>query len=320
MRQIFRQVTNFKQMKKNIFFLLLGFFCISLTAQKADLRYKLKDNETYRIQYSSVENSTRTMQGMAQTSETKTSVVMSITPVNQVADYFIAQVKIDSMQINNNMLPKNIDSKDPGDINSEDPMQALAAIINRLCRSELVIKLDYSGKVLEFINFDAMSQNVLQGADQLTGQAKMIVEIQKKNLINKDMLTGMVESTLHYLPGKEIKKGDAWQNDIATAASGLGMITTTNYKLTQLEKNVATLEGETVIKPASDEPANMNGAMITSQMQGMGKLNYKVDTETGMIITGKYNYQLSGNVIVNTQGNSMEIPVESISEVTITAL
>jgi hypothetical protein len=306
--------------KNNTLFLLLGFFCISLTAQKADFRYKLQDNETYRLKYYSVENSTRTMQGMTQTSETKTSMVMSVTPINQVADYFIARVKIDSMQITNNMPPMSLDSKNPGDINSQDPIQALTAIINRLCKSELVIKMDYSGKVIEFMNFDAVSQNVLQGIDQLTGQAKMIVEMQAKNLVSKGMLTGIVESTLHYLPGKEIKKGDTWENSFTMSVSGLGMITTTNYKLAGLEKDVATLEGETVIKPASDEPVNMNGAMITSQMQGMGKLNYKVDAKTGMIISGKYEYQTSGNLLVNAQGNSMEIPVESISEVTITAL
>ncbi len=306
--------------EKNSIILILSFLCISLTAQKADLKYKLQDNETYRIKYSTVENSTRTMQGMAQSSETKTSTVMSITPVNQVAEFFIAQVKFDSMNITNNMPPMNIDSENSGDITSSDPIQALTAIINRLCRSEIVVKLDYSGKVIEFINFDALSQNILQGIEQLSGQTKMIVEMQAKNLINKGMLTGMIESSLNYLPGKEVKTGDTWENSISMSVSGLGMITTTTYNLTQLEKNVATLKGKTVIKPASDEPVNMNGAMITSQMQGMGELTYQVDTRTGLIISGTYKYQTSGNMLVNAQGNSMEIPVESISEVTITAL
>jgi hypothetical protein len=304
-------------MKPKILFLLLNFLSIALLAQKTELKYKLQDKETYRLKYISVESSTRTMQGMTQTTETKSTTIMSVMPVNQTPEFFIAQVKFDSMKISVNMPPMEVDSKNKGDINSEDAAEAMTAIINRMCRSDMIVKLDYSGKLLEFMNYDAFSQNILQGVDQLTGQVKMVVDMQVKNLVSKDMLIGMIESTLHYLPGKEVKKADSWKIEVDLPAGGLGMKTTTNFKLTQVKNNIATIEGKSVILPFSDEPVEMGGAIITSELQGMGELTYQVDIKTGMVLSGKYEYQRSGNMLVNAQGNNMEIPVESISEVII---
>ena len=307
-------------MKKLTLLILSGFVCLFISAQNVELKYKLKANETYRLKQTRTENSTRTIQGMAQNTESVTSSVFSIKPLTLNDEFFIASVKFDTMVISNSMPPMKIESANEGDLSSPDPVTALTAIIHRLCNTEFIVKLDYTGKVLEIVNYDAASKNILQGVDQIEGQAKMMVEMQANMLTSKEMISGMVESTMNILPGAKVKKGDSWKTDINFSAGGIEMNITTDFNLTSIEGKKASFEGKSVIMPASDEPVNMNGAMITSQLQGMGKVNFVVDSETGFIISGTTKTQVSGNMIVTAQGNTMEIPVESIAESTVTAL
>lgn len=294
---------------------------LSATAQKsAVLKFNLENNKTYRLKYSSSENKTTSMQGMEQSGATNTNMVLSLKPVSQKEDFFIAQMKFDTMIISNTTPPMTISSVEKGDLNSSDPVQAITCLINRLCNSELAVKLTYTGQVIEIINFDAVSQNIFDGIEALPPQTKMMVTMQANMMISRDMLKGMIESSISYLPGKAVKKGDKWETSFEIASGGLGMVTTNNYTLDQLTKTQAVLSGSTILKPASDEPVNMGGAMITNKMSGMGKVNYTIDPVTGWIIKGSFKNQVSGSMQMNAQGQNMDIPVESISETTITAL
>lgn len=300
-------------------FTLLLIACLTyafLTAQSTELKYNLEANKTYRLKNSSVDNTTA--QGM--NTESKTDIVISIKPINLEEDFFIASVKFDTMNITNSMPAMKIESANEGDLTSSDPTVALNAIINRLCSNELIVRLDYTGKVLDVVNYDAVSKNIFTGIDQLEGQTKTVVEMQANIMASKDMISSMIEGTLHILPGKEVNTGDEWKIELLISAGGMKMKITTDYKLTSIDGNKATVEGKNVIVPASDEPMMMNGMSITSNIQGMGKINYIVDTETGFIISGSSEMQSSGTNTINAQGQTVEVQVEKISESTIKAL
>jgi hypothetical protein len=308
-------------MKTLFTFAMASMLCLTLSAQKSvNLKFNLENNKTYKLKYQSTENKTTTMQGMTQNAETSTTMVISLKPVDQKEGHMMAQVKFDSMIIENTMPPMKIHSGSKGDLNSSDPIEALSAIIYRLCNSELIAKMTYAGKVIEIVNFDAVSQNIFEGIENLPPQTKTMVEMQAKNMISRDMLNGMIESTLSYLAGTTVQPGDKWETAFTISAGGLGMVTSTKYKLESVQNNVAVLVGESSLEPASNEAINMNGALITSNLRGMGKVTYKVDTKTGWIISGTIKNQISGNMSVQAPGQNMEIPVETISESTITAL
>ena len=297
-----------------LFFASLTYFF--LNAQSAELKYNLEANKTYRLKNSSVENTTA--KGM--NTESKTDIVVSIKPVNLDKEFFIASVKFDTMNITNSMPAMEIRSAKGGDIASADPALAFNAIINRLCSNEIIAKLDYTGKVLDVMNYDAISKNIFAGIDQLGSQAKMMVEMQANMMASKEMISSMIEGTLHILPGTKVSAGDDWKIDILVSAGGIKMKVSTDYKLTGIEGNIATIEGKNTVVPASDEPVMMNGMSITTNVQGMGKVKYLVDTKTGFIISGSSEMQSSGTNTINAQGQTMEVPMEKISESTIKAL
>lgn len=300
---------------------LLSLISLGVFAQqKISLKYNLENGTTYRLKSVQVQTQTRTMQGMEQSSETTTTSVLSITPINQSDDFFVAKVKFDTMNVSNTMPPMSIESKNEGSFDSGDPIAAITEIIHRLSNSELAVKLSYTGKVIELMNYESIAENIMQGIEQLQGQAKMVVEMQGKAMVSKDMLTGMIEASLNYLPGADVAVNDTWNNSLSISPGGMGMNIATSYKLVSLSKDQAVIHGESIVKPASNEPVEMNGALITNKMEGMGKLNFTLDTNTGFIESGHSESQMSGIMEVNSRGNVMEIPVESISEITIEKL
>ena len=83
---------------------------------------------------------------------------------------------------------------------------------------------------------------------------------------------------------------------------------------------MASISGDVIIESAQKEPMKMNGAEITPDIRGLGKTEITTDAKTGWIQKGSFKQQLKGEMNVNAQGNSMQIPVEINSDGEIVAL
>jgi hypothetical protein len=86
-----------------------------------------------------------------------------------------------------------------------------------------------------------------------------------------------------------------------------------SYKLESLDKKTGTISGELVVESAPGT-MEMNGAQITPDIRGLGKIELTVDTETGWMISGTARQQLKGEMSVNAQGSTFTIPVEINSD------
>ncbi|NBC82205.1 MAG: hypothetical protein GVY19_02375 [Bacteroidetes bacterium] len=292
----------------SIFITVLSSFAFS---QSVELKYNLDKDKTYKVKSSSIQDQTVTMQGMERKSETRSISYFSLKMLDPKPDFFIAEVKFDTLKTTISMPPMELTSAKKGDINSEEVGEVSNCILNRLSNSTLVVRMDYTGHVQEIMNHRVIKETVLAGTDSLKGQAAM-AKGQLEMIASKDALIGMIEGVTAYLPNKEVKKGDSWESSFISKNGGVGMNISSNLKLKEFFKKNAVIEGDVVAEPESSEPTVMNGAEITNELRGLGKSTIEIDPETGWIISSSSKIQLSGNMHIKAQGQNMTMPVESI--------
>lgn len=305
---------------KTIFtFFILAFFSSTVMAQSSiNLRYNLEPNKTYKVKYYTKADTKMTMQGMDQLSEQINMLYFSIKSLNSANDFFMAQVRFDSI-FNSNSMPKTENSSaNPGNMKSSDAKEITDCFMNRLSKSTLVVKMDYSGHVIDIMNYQVIEKVLLADIDSIKGQAEMSIKPRIIMMAEKEVLKGMIESITVYAPNKEVKEGDSWETSFKSKNGGFGMLVNSVFVLDNLEENEASLHADVAITPAADKPMEVNGAKITADLKGIGKSEMKINPQTAWIISSTSTMEISGNMNVEAQGQQFQMPLEikTTSEVT----
>ncbi len=302
--------------------LLIIFAMISLSASSqktADLSFNLNENSVYRAKVTTVQNTTQTLMGNEQTVQTNTVSVISLKPLKKMDNEMITEVRFDTIITVISQPQMEINSSIPGDLTSEDPTDILNCIFNRMSNTALLARMNYAGNVTGFMNLEPMVGEIMQGTDSLKGQAAPFILQRIETMMNEKALKTMIESVTVYLPGKEVKKGDTWEISSTVSGGGMDMSQASSYQLLNLSRDEAEISGETVVESLPGT-MDMGGAKITPDIRGIGKTELWVDPNTGWIKKGKSKQQLTGEMSVNAQGNTFNIPVEIITDVEINAL
>ena len=301
---------NLVIMRTLISLIFLSVFTSSLFSQSTELKYNLEKGKTYKVKSTSTQNQKMTVQGMERITETKSISYVSLKMLDAKPDFFLAEVKFDTTKTTISMPPMELNSAEEGDIKSEDVVEVMKCILNRLSKSTIVAKMSYTGHVQDIMNHSIVEKTVLDGTDSLKGQAAM-AKAQIEMMVKKDALIGMIEGVTAYLPNEEVKQGGKWETSFVSKNGGVGMNIISNYTLKELSKKNAIIEGDVIVEPASSEPTVMNGAEITNELRGLGKSNMEIDPGTGWIINSSSKIQLSGNMHVKAPGQDMSLPLES---------
>lgn len=304
---------------------LLAFVCFlssAMAQNSADLKFNLDKNKVYHLKSVSNQNISQTMQGMQQTTTVKSSTYASLKLMETTPEFMVAEVKFDSIITNTNAMGREIvmNSALPGDINSQDPGQIMTFVMNRFCSTPMYAKLNYDGKVIEIINLNLISANTLKDLDSIKGQAAPMLKNQVKSMVDSKAVQTMVESLTSYLPGKVVNVGGSWEKSLTTTTNGLSMLINNKYKLNSIQGNVANVDTESSVEPASSDPVDMNGAKITNNLRGLSKGQMTIDTKTGLIIKSTGKIHMEGNMGVDVPGNSFSIPMQIDGETTVEAL
>ena len=299
-------------MKTFISIILLSVFISSLSAQKADLKLNLELNKTYRAKLSSTVNTKQTVQGNEQSNQVINTMVISLTPLKSDKDGIISQVQFDTIITKISTPQMEVNSANKGDIRS--------CIVNRLSNSTLLVKLSNKGEVDSIMNIEQVASTVLQDIDSMEGNLAPFLKSRAEMMVNKESLKSMIEVFTAYLPGEKIKVGDKWDSKLTSSSGGMNMKVNTTYKLNDVSKDAAEITGDVITESDQSEPMKMNGAEILPDISGLGKTEITADPHTGWIIKGTNKQQLKGDLNVNAQGNSMQIPMEINSVAEINAL
>ena len=304
-------------MKKILLSCVAVLFCISIMAQNSvNLKMNLEKNKVYRFSSASEQTILQTVNGNQQTIESKTNNTVSLKMVDATADFMITEVRFDTLISNTNSMGKtvNISSVSEGNIKSTETADVMSCIMNRLSKNALYIKMDFAGKVLEIVNSKMLSDVIMKDTSSITisGQMASAVKTQIKNMISDKTLKTMVEMFTYYLPGKQVSTGDNWNVTLKTSSGGMTLDIITSYHLDGVNGNTANITAESNIKAAENaDPIESGGAKITyDDIKGLSKSNMVIDIRTGLVVEDKTKTHIAGNLGVNVQGMSMQIPMD----------
>lgn len=307
-------------MKKILTFIVVTLIAFpAISQKKADLSYHLEMNKVYRAKATTVQQTTQTVMGNEQSVQTNSTSVISLKPLKQLEGELITEVRFDTIITIISQPAMEINSTRPGNLNSSDPGEILECILNRMSNSTFVVKMTNYGRVVQFMNLEPLVQGIMLGTDSISGQMADFILARAKTMLEEKSLTTMIESVTAFLPGKEIAVGEKWENTTTISGGGMDMTQRTDYTLEKLSKESADISGEMFIEsvPGTME---MNGAQITPDLRGIGKVNLSIDPETGWVISGTFKNQISGEMSVNAQGNSLTIPVNINTDTEIVAV
>ena len=314
-------------MKKILLSSVAVLFCISLIAQNSvNLKMNLEKNKVYRFSSVSEQTIIQTVNGNQQTIESKTNYAVSLKMVDATADFMITEVHFDTLITNTNSMGKmvNISSVNEGDIKSTETADVMSYIMNQMSKNALYIKMDFAGKVLEIVNSKMLSDVIMKDTSSitLTGPVGSGIKSQIKNLISDNSLKTMVEMFTHYLPGKQVSKGDNWNVTVSTNSGGMILDIITDYHFDGLNGNAANITAESNIKAAENAaPMLSGGAKITyDDIKGLSKSSMIIDIRTGLIVEDRSKTHIAGNLGVSGPGYSMQIPMDINGESKVIAL
>jgi len=314
-------------MKKILLSSVAVLFCISLIAQNSvNLKMNLEKNKVYRFSSVSEQTIIQTVNGNQQTIDSKTNYAVSLKMVDATADFMITEVHFDTLITNTNSMGKmvNISSVSEGDIKSTETADVMSYIMNRMSKNALYIKMDFAGKVLEIVNSKMLSDVIMKDTSSitLTGPVGSGIKSQIKNLISDNSLKTMVEMFTHYLPVKQVSKGDNWNVTVSTNSGGMILDIITDYHFDGLNGNAANITAESNIKAAENAaPMLSGGAKITyDDIKGLSKSSMIIDIRTGLIVEDRSKTHIAGNLGVSGPGYSMQIPMDINGESKVIAL
>ena len=314
-------------MKKILLSSVAVVLCLSAISQNSvNLKLNLEKNKAYRLRSTSEQTIIQTVNGNQQTIESKTNYAVSLKMVDATADFMITEVHFDTLITNTNSMGKmvNISSVNEGDIKSTETADVMSYIMNQMSKNALYIKMDFAGKVLEIVNSKMLSDVIMKDTSSitLTGPVGSGIKSQIKNLISDNSLKTMVEMFTHYLPGKQVSKGDNWNVTVSTNSGGMILDIITDYHLDGLNGNAANITAESNIKAAENAaPMLSGGAKITyDDIKGLSKSSMIIDIRTGLIIEDRSKTHIAGNLGVSGPGYSMQIPMDINGESKVIAL
>jgi hypothetical protein len=310
-------------MKKLLTTLMTLAAVITLQAQ-TPIKLNPEKNKIYRFKAVSEQNVSQTVNGVEQTTNSASTTLFSLKMLDATPDFMVMEVRFDSIMSKTNAMGQvvNINSTKEGNMASQEASDVMTAVMNRLCRNPLFIKMDITGKVIEIVNYDMLSQMVLKDTTLITGMAAPVLKTQVINTVSLDALKPMIETFTFNLPGKEVKNGDSWELISPVSSGGMQLEVKSNYQLKSINGANAEINSESSIKPSLNaKPMNYGGAHITyDNLSGIGKSQLTIDTQTGLMRQSNSKMHITGDLNVSVQGMNMQIPMVIDSESVVTGL
>ena len=314
-------------MKKILLSVIAILFGISVMAQNsASLKMNLEKNKVYRLKSVSEQTITQTVNGNQQTVDSRVNYTLSLKMIDVTPDFMITEIHFDTLVTNTNSMGKTVSfsSTLEGNIKSSEMGDIMSCIMNRLSKSTLYVKMDFTGRPIEIVNTKMLSDLVLKDTSSitLTGPMAAAVKMQVANTISDDNLKTMIGMFTWCLPAKQVSSGDDWNVTQQINSGGMKLDIITTYHLNGISGNYANITAESNIKASENAvPIKSGGASITyDNLQGLSKSDMVIDIRTGLIVEDKAKTHISGNLGISAPGMSMQMPMDINGESKVTAL
>ena len=311
-------------MKNLLFTVIAMLLTMSVQAQNGvTLKMNLEKNKVYQLRSVSDQTVTQTINGGQQTTESHVSYIMSLKMVDATPDFMITEIRFDTLITNTNAMGKVsvMSSAKEGDIKSSEMADVVSCIMNRLSKSAIYAKIDYSGKPVEIVNAGMLAEMILRdtAAITLAGPTGDAVKQQLAGMISAEELKTMIGTFTHNLPGREVSPGETWNNSQTMNTGGMTLDISTTYRFTGTEGDFAVITSESAIRAADNAaPLQSGGATVSyGDLKGLSRATMKVYLRTGLLSESTGKTRLSGNLGISGPGFSMQMPMDINGETTV---
>jgi hypothetical protein len=311
-------------MKKILFSLTTLLFCTAAMGQNsADLRIHPEKNKTYRLRSVSEQTILQTINGNQQTIESFTANTISLKMVDATQAFIVAEIRLDTLNTKTNAMGKisDMSSTSEGNVKSDESSEVVSYFMNKMSKSPLYAKIDFSGNPVEIVNLKMMAGVVLKDTSQITVADPVGSALKKQisNMVSEDAIKTTIDGFTYYLPGKTVNTGDKWSVTTTTNAGGMSLEITTTSKLEGISGNNASISSESNIKASANAvPMESGGAKITyDDLKGLSKTTMLIDIRTGLVVELSSKTHLAGNLGVTVPGMSLEVPMDINSNTTV---
>jgi sRNA-binding regulator protein Hfq len=288
-------------------------FAILNIQATTNLKLNLEKGKEYKINSTTIQNMVMTVNGMQMNTDVNSFNAITYLPDSLGKEYMIVKVTFDSVisNVNNPYRPMKINSNKPGD--KKSPENLMSNVWSTLSKNPLIVKLSYTGKVIDIRNLNAIMDSVSKQLDSLPETMKPQMKGAVDNALSFDVLKMIVESAMSYLNDQPINSGDKWESKYTIKPSGMELSITTKFKCKNIENNQANISGDVLIESPENAVMNMGGQQAPFDLRGMGTSEMSVDLNTGLVIKGKMKQKMQGSMTI--QGNPMPMNIESTTEI-----
>lgn len=306
--------------------LIVFWFTQGMAQYSVSLKMNLEKNKVYRLQSVSEQTVSQTVNGNQQNVDLKVDYSLSVKMIDATADFIVTEIHFDTLMTNTNSMGKivSISSAVEGDIKSSETSGVLSCIMNRLSKSALYVKMDFTGKPIEIINSKMLPSLILKdtGSITLTGPVSVAVKTQIANMINDNNLKTMIGGFTWRLPDKQVSPGDEWNITQQIGSGGMDLEIITRYHLIGIQGNKANISSESNIRAAANAaPIQSGGATIVyDNLKGMSKSTMVIDSRTGLIIEEDAKSHIFGSLAISAPGVNMQMPMDINGESRIRSL
>lgn len=304
-------------MRKIFTLALVSILMTTIQAQKIDLSLHLEQGK----EYNQILVSTATInqefngQEMNILMTIKGEMEYKVIAANR-KDYEL-EVTYKSLSMNMDM-PQGSMSFSSENSNEQD---VFSKILSKLTNKPFEVTMSKNGSITEVRKIDEIFNSILDDFTDIPAGQITQLKAQLTEAYGGEALKGNLEMATAIFPKKPVEVGDKWE--IKTdLKSTIAMNMTTEYELTEIGNDDATIKGSSLLEAADkDEFTEANGMQMKYNLSGTMTSEIKVDKATGWILQADIHQEIKGEAFIKespAMPDGLKVPMTITNEMTLT--
>lgn len=288
--------------------LLLLWFPSVYSQNQIELKLKLKDNKTYRISTAITNSMTLTVDNQQRYSELERINSLIIKPISINEEYIVTEMRFDSVGIASSNPKVNAGSYFPEPQKTSDGVVLLNCAINIFTQNVFRVKLSKFGKVVDMSDLDIYPDTLVSQINKLDGQEGDFIKDQMRTLQNVNYVKGLIEYKFAYLPNQGVLVKNKWKSEMIFDALGFHTLYKNNFRIKNIDNATLNATGVIYYIAKNTEPAYVDGATVYKDLNGLGKVEIKIDVNSGLLRSWNSKIFSEGIMNISTGGYERQIP------------
>lgn len=279
-------------MKSILNFVLLFLFINCCQAQKVRPALNLTKGNTYYLASTTNSVVIQSINGQENKIDLNISGTMAFKVLDKTDTVYQMEVTYQalSMTIRSAASTMDIDSK------KNDPSDILSSVMKKMTNKPFNISLSRTGKVISVENAEKMISGVFDSFPEMDAAKKEQAKTQFMQSFGPNAFKGSIQSETAFFPDGAVAKNDSWV--VNTALEGtIKANSHMTYRLTDISNDAYQIHGDgTTVTDKNAKPMQLNGLLITYNLNGTTTADIKADRKTGWMSEIKLTQQMKGDM------------------------